>query len=49
MGLQQLRAFARALLVGLGLLSTLPLHAAAPASKEPATGAVVVTYFFLPG
>ncbi len=44
-----IRAFARVLLVGLGLFSTPPLHAATPASREPDAKPVVVTYFFLPG
>jgi hypothetical protein len=37
------------LLVGLGLLATLPLSAATPAPKEPEVKPVEVTYFFLPG
>jgi hypothetical protein len=37
------------LLVGLGLLATLPLPAETPAPKEPAAKPVEVTYFFLPG
>jgi hypothetical protein len=37
------------LLVGLGLLATLPLSAATPAPREPEAKAVEVVYFFLPG
>jgi hypothetical protein len=37
------------LLVGLGLLATLPLSATTLAPKEPEVKPVEVTYFFLPG
>jgi hypothetical protein len=43
------RTFVIVLLVGLGLLATLPLSAATPAPKEPEAKPVEVTYFFLPG
>ena len=43
------RTLVTVLLVGLGLLATLPLSAATPAPKEPEAKPVEVTYFFLPG